>query len=110
MESSGLSNKIRVVADSKKLENCSQHKLNFYNVYASVVSETLKKPFFQKFLHWILKKEGIEKKEVSDIQIRVFPLQKDNGNSLAGRCNTSQGIIHIFPKKQCFVKKKIGKA
>lgn len=107
MSTSKLSNKIRVVADSKKLEACSENKLKFYTDYASVVSETLKKPLFQKFLHWIIKKEEIEKKVVKDIQVRVFPFQKENGNSLAGRCNSNDGVILIFPKKQSFVKKKM---
>ena len=102
-----LSNKIRVVADSKKIENVSEHELKFYANYASAVSDTLKKPLFQKFLHWIIKKEEIEKKFVKDIQVRVFPFQKENGNSLAGRCNSTDGVILIFPKKHSYVEKKL---
>ena len=102
-----LSNKIRVVANTKKLENCPEKKLQFYTNYASAVSETLKKPLFQKFLHWIVKREEIKKRDVNDIQVRVFPFKKENGNYLAGRCNSDDGVIHIFPKKQSFVTKKL---
>jgi len=81
--------------------------LQFYTDYASAVSETLRKPLFQKFLHWIIKCENIEKRDVTDIQVRVFPFQKENGNSLAGRCNCDDGVILIFPKKRSFLKKKL---
>ena len=104
---SELSQKIRVVANQKKVDNCSENKLNFYNNYAKVVSETLKKPFFQKFLHWIIRKEQIEKNVVNDIQVRVFPFQKENGNCLAGRCYHNNGVILIFPKKHSFVERKL---
>ena len=107
MNPSELSNKIRVVADSKKLKNASEHELKFYSNYASAVSTTLKKPLFQKFLHWIIKKEEIEKKVVKDIQVRLFPYHKKNGNSVAGRCNSTDGVILIFPKKHSFVEKKL---
>lgn len=107
MNPSELSNKIRVVADSKKLENVAEHELKFYSNYASAVSDTLKKPLFQKFLHWIIKKEEIEKKGVTDIQVRLFPFHKENGNSVAGRCNSSDGVILIFPKKHSYVEKKL---
>jgi hypothetical protein len=101
-----LSSKIRVVSNPKKVESCPEKGLHFYTNYASVVSETLRKPLFQRFLDWILKREKIEKNAVRDIQVRVFPFQKENGKSVAGRCN-NEGVILIFPKKRSFLQKKM---
>jgi hypothetical protein len=106
MKMSKLSSKIRVVSNPKKVESCPEKRLHFYTNYASVVSETLRKPIFQRFLDWILKREKIEKNAVKDIQVRVFPFQKENGKSVAGRCN-NEGVILIFPKKRIFIKKKM---
>jgi len=104
--STKLSSKIRVVLNPKKVESCPEKGVYFYKNYASIVSETLGKPIFQRFLNWLIKKEKIEKKSVKDIQIRVFPFQKDNGKSVAGRCN-NEGVILIFPKKRSFLQKKL---
>jgi len=101
-----LSSKIRVVSNPKKVEDCPENCLRFYTNYASAVSETLRKPLFQKFLDWIIKREKIEKRAVKDIQVRVFPFQKENGKSLAGRC-TDKGVILIFPKRRSFLQKKM---
>lgn len=101
-----LSSKIRVVSNPKKVESCPEKHLHFYTNYASVVSETLRKPLFQRFLDWIIKREKIEKNAVKDIQVRVFPFQKENGKSVAGRCN-NEGVILIFPKKRSFLQKKL---
>ena len=103
---SKLSSKIRVVSNPKKVESCPEKRLDFYTKYASVVSETLRKPIFQRFLDWILKRENIEKNAVKDIQVRIFPFQKENGKSIAGRCN-NEGVILIFPKKRTFLQKKM---
>ncbi|PVX23656.1 MAG: hypothetical protein CW691_10075 [Candidatus Bathyarchaeum sp.] len=108
MNKTKLSNKIRVVSNPKKLKKCPEKRLQFYTCYASAVSETLKKPLFQKFLRWIIKREKIEKKAVKDIQVRMFPFQKENGKSLAGRCN-NEGVILIFPKRRSLLKKKLQK-
>lgn len=107
MDKSKLSNKIRVVSNPKKLENYPEKRLQFYTNYASAVSETLRKPLFQKFLRWIIKRENIEKMAVKDIQVMVFPFQKENGKSLAGRCNSDDGVILIFPKRRSFFQKKL---
>ena len=101
-----LSNKIRVVSNPKKVEVCPEKRLQFYTNYASAVFETLRKPLFQKFLNWIIKREKIEKRAVRDIQIRMFPFQKENGRSLAGRCS-DKGVILIFPKRRSFLQRKI---
>jgi hypothetical protein len=106
MDKPKLSSKIRVVSNPKKVESCPEKYLHFYTNYASAVSETLRKPLFQKFLDWIIKREKIEKRAVKDIQVRVFPFQKENGKSLAGRCN-NDGVIFIFPKRRSFLQKKM---
>ena len=102
-----ITNKIRVVLNQKKLENYPEKRLEFYTNYAIIVVETLRKPLFQKFLNWIIKLEKIEKRAIKDIQVRVFPFKKDNGRSVAGRCNSSEGVILIFPKKRSFFQKKL---
>jgi hypothetical protein len=109
MNTSKFTNKIRVVSNNKRLEECPENRLHFYSYYASTVTETLKKPLFQKFLQWIMNRENIEKKSVNDIQVRLFPSKKKNGKSLAGRCNSDDGIIIIFPKRQSFLQKKMQK-
>ena len=106
MEKKKLSNKIRVVLNLKKGVSYPERRLRFYKRYASVVSSTLKKPIFQRFLNWIIARENIEKKAVNDIQVRIFPFQKKNGNSLAGRCNP-EGVILLFPKRRRFLQKKM---
>ena len=107
MDKPKLSNKIRVVSNPGKLENCPEKRLQFYTDYASAVSDTLRMPLFQKFLRWIMKREKIEKMAVKDIQVMVFPFEKENGRSLAGRCNTDDGVILIFPKRRSFLRKKL---
>ncbi len=107
MDKKKLSNKIRVVSNRKKTASCPEKRLRFYTKYASLVSATLRKPLFQKFLNWIIKRENIEKKAVKDIQVRIFPFQKENGNSLAGRCN-HEGVILLFPKRRKFLQRKMG--
>jgi hypothetical protein len=108
MDSLRISKKIRVVSNPKKIKECSEKRLEFYTNYASAVSGTLKRPTFQRFLNWIIKREAIEKKAVKDIQVRVFPFEKKNGNFLAGRCN-NEGIIQIFPKRRSDLQKKLQK-
>lgn len=106
MNKSKLSSKIRVVSNPKKVENCPEKGLKFYTNYASVVSETLRKPVFQRFLDWLIRREKIEKNSIKDIQVRVFPFRKENGKSVAGRCS-NEGVILIFPKKRSFLQKKM---
>ena len=107
MEAPKLANKIRVVSNPAKLETCPEKHVQFYSSYASAVSKTLKKPLFQKFLHLIMKHEKIQKAAVTDVQVRLFPFEKENGKTLAGRCNSNEGVILIFPKKRSFLKKKL---
>jgi len=69
----------------------------FYRGYAFFVRKALRKPLFQRFLRWLLKRENIDKRLIKGIQIKVLPVQNKNGNSLAGRRNR-HGNIFIFPK------------
>jgi hypothetical protein len=92
-----LSDKIRIKMSSKKVTRFSERHVSFYKSYASLVKKNLQKSLFQRFLHWLLKKEDIDKSQIQDVQIRVLPFQKKNGNNLAGRWN-KRGSIFIFPK------------
>lgn len=100
MQKPKLSGKIRRVVNRQKVAKFSEN-LRFYTRYAAFVSKALRKPRFQKFLKWIIRKEKIEENRVKDIQVRVFPFQKENGNGLAGRYK-SRGAIFIYPKRAEF--------
>ena len=107
-----LSSKIRINADHERLENFSQNHVRFYLKYSSFVFRALRKPSFQKFLHWMLKKEKIEARAVRIVHIKVLPLKRKNGKGIAGKCNTARGRIKIYPKtlKFCQVfKQKFGR-
>ena len=107
-----LSSKIRINADYGKLENFSQEHVKFYLKYSSFVFRALKKPVFQKFLQWMLKKEKIEEQTVRAVHIKVLPFRRKNGKGVAGKCDTSRGRIRIYPKtlKFCQVfKQKFGR-
>jgi len=104
MQKIKLSSKIRMVVHPQKPVRFSEKRLRFYTKYAAVVFKTLRKPLFQKFLNWMVKRENIEKSKVKDVQVRVFPLRKENGKGLAGRCN-SKGEIRIYPKRLDFFRK-----
>ena len=107
MDTPKLATKIRVVSDQKKIQDYSEKHLQFYSSYAAAVKETLKMPIFQKFLRWIMKEESIQRASVTDVQVRLFPFTKENGKTLAGRCNSDAGVILIFPKPQGFLQKKM---
>jgi hypothetical protein len=107
-----LSSKMRISVDSKKLEGFSQNHVKFYLKYSSFVFKALKKPSFQKFLRWMLKKEKIEEQTVSAVQVKVLPFRRKIGTIVAGKCNTARGKIRIYPKtiKFCHVfKEKFGR-
>ena len=93
---------MRISVDAEKLENFSQNHVNFYLKYSSFVFKALKKPSFQKFLRWMLKKEKIEEHSVSAVQVKVLPFRRKNGNGIAGKCNTAKGRIRIYPKTMKF--------
>ena len=107
-----LSSKIRINADYGKLENFSQEHVKFYLKYSSFVFRALRKPLFQKFLQWMLKKEKIEEQAVKAVFVKVLPLRRKNGKGIAGKCDTARGRIRIYPKtlKFCQVfKQKFGR-
>jgi len=79
--------------------------LEFYDNYAVYVSKYLRKPTFQKFLNCVLKREKIQKEKIKNVQIRMFPLMKQNGNYLIGKCN-SKGEVFLYPEKLGAFRKK----
>jgi hypothetical protein len=107
-----LSSKMRISVDHEKLENFSQNHVTFYLKYSTFILRALKKPAFQKFLHWMLKKEKIEEQTVSAVHVKVLPFRRKNGKGIAGTCNTSRGRIRIYPKTMKFcqiLKQKFGR-
>ena len=107
-----LSSKMRINADYEKLESLSQKHVKFYLKYSSFVFRALRKPLFQKFLQWMLKKEKIEEQAVKAVYVKVLPLRRKNGKGIAGKCDTARGRIRIYPKtlKFCQVfKQKFGR-
>jgi len=104
-----LSSKIRMAVHPQKLVRFAEKHLGFYTKYAAVVFKTLKKPLFQSFLNWIIKRENIEENMVKNIQVRVFPFRKENGKGLAGKCN-GKGEILIYPKRLNFFRKMMRKS
>jgi hypothetical protein len=97
-----LSSKMKISVDPQKLECFSQNHVRFYLKYSSFVFKALKKPSFQKFLRWMLKKEKIEEQIVSAVQVKVLPFRRQNGHGVAGKCNTARGRIQIYPKTKKF--------
>jgi len=101
-ETPSLSSKMRISCDRNKLSNFSQKQVRFYLKYSSFVFRALKKPSFQKFLRWMLKKETIEEQAVRAVHVRVLPLRRGNGKGIAGHCDTARGRIRIYPKTTKF--------
>jgi len=97
-----LFSKMRISVDQKKLGNFSQNHVKFYLKYSSFVFRALRKTSFQKFLHWMLKKEKIEAQTVRAVHVKVLPLRRKNGKGIAGNCNTARGRIQIYPKTMKF--------
>jgi hypothetical protein len=97
-----LSSKMRINADYEKLESLSQKHVKFYLKYSSFVFRALRKPLFQKFLQWMLKKEKIEEQAVKAVYVKVLPLRRKNGKGIAGKCDTARGRIRIYPKTMKF--------
>ena len=93
-----FSNKMRISVDHEKLGSFSQNHIKFYLKYSSFVFRALRKPSFQKFLHWMLKKEKIEEQTVRAVHVKVLPLRRKNGKGIAGKCDTARGRIRIYPK------------
>ncbi|MDQ1278841.1 MAG: hypothetical protein QG670_101 [Thermoproteota archaeon] len=92
-----LLDNMRITLGSEKNVELFGEQSHFYMKYNFFVLNTLKKPLFQRFLNWMLKKEEIDEYRVKDVQIRMFPFKKENGNGLVGSCN-SKGKIILYPK------------
>lgn len=99
---------MRITVRSKKHMKFSENHVSFYMKYALIVFNTLRKPKFRKFLDWVLRREKIGENRVKDIQIRLLPLTKENGNGLAGKCN-SEGKIFLYPRSLEFFREKMQK-
>lgn len=93
-----LSKKMRITVSPKKVVRISKRNWSFYKEYASAVLKTLRKPLFQRFLRWVLARENMHEENVENIHVMFSPFRKENGKSLAGRCD-SGGEIYIYPKK-----------
>ena len=104
MQKSKLSSKIRIAVHPQKMVRLHEKRLRFYRKYAAFVYKTLRKPLFQEFLNWVIKRENIEENMVEDIQVRIFPFRKENGNVLAGRWS-NKGKILVYPKSLDFLRK-----
>ena len=93
-----------IVASIKKGQK-KDANLEFYGNYANYVSNCLRKPIFQRFLTWVMKREKIQKEKIKNVQIRMFPLMKQNGNYLIGKCN-SKGEVFLYSEKLRAFRKK----
>lgn len=100
---------MRIVVSSGKraalLEDQQESYFSFYIKYASLVFKALRRPLFQMFLKWIMKREKIGEHKIKDVQIRVFPSIGKNGKTLAGKCD-SRGRIFLFPKRRNYLRKR----
>jgi len=111
VDTNPLSSKIKINAILEQPSLSLDHA-GFYINYSSFVFRSLKRPSFQKFLKWMLRREKIEEHMVRAVQVKVFPLRRKNGKGLAGNCDLSQGKIRIYPKTMTFCrafKQKFGK-
>lgn len=104
---------MRITVRSKRGVRFSKNQFSFYMKYASFVLRTLRKPRFQKFLHWMLKRENIQER-VKIVRVRMFPFRKENGKGIAGKCKlasrcNNEWEISIFPKKLEFCRRLIPK-
>ena len=108
-----LSSKIKITVGPGKPEGFSQRHVGFYMNYSSFVFRALRRPSFQKFLQWMLRRERIETQMVGAVDVKVFPLRRKNGKGLAGNCDIAQGKIRIYPKTMKFCREftqKFGKS
>ena len=97
-ETHSLSSKMKITVDPEKFDTFSQSHVSFYMKYSSFVLRALFRSSFQKFLHWMLKRENIEEQMVRAVHVKVFPLRRKNGKGLAGKCDPAKGKIRIYPK------------
>jgi hypothetical protein len=103
---------MKITVDFEKFDAFSQNHVSFYMKYSSFVFRSLKRPSFQKFLYWMLRRENIDEQMIRAVNVKVFPLRRKNGKGLAGNCAPAKGKIRIYPKtlKFCRIfKQKFGK-
>jgi hypothetical protein len=93
-----LSERMKISLHPRRLGKFSRRQVSFYLKYASFVFKALRRSSFLSFLRWMLSKENIAQHTVGDVQVRVFPLRRENGHGLAGSCNVNKGKIRIYPK------------
>lgn len=101
-----LSSNMRITVYPQKLVLSSERNVRFYRKYTAVVFKTLRKPLFQKFLGWMIKRENIEEHMVTNIKVMTFPFRKGNGKGLAGKFD-GKGKIFIYPRRLDFCRKLI---
>ncbi len=112
-ETRSLSNKMKITIDFEKFDALSQNHVRFYMKYSSFVLRSLKRPSFQKFLYWMLRRENIDEQTIRAVHVKVFPLRRKNGKGLAGNCTPAKGKIRIYPKTLKFCRifmQKFGKS
>ncbi len=96
-----LATKIEINRQNKKPENILQNA-RFYSRYSRFILKALKKYPFQQFVYLMLETEGIDQKNVNSVKIELYPLLKENGLKIAGKCNPYTGKIRIYPKTAKF--------
>jgi hypothetical protein len=92
-----LSSKISI-AKTKDTDLTLSSNGGFYLKYSRFTLKALNKNVFQEFLTDILKKEKIPQKNIDSISIEILPAPRKNGLTIAGKCNTVNGKIRIYPK------------
>jgi hypothetical protein len=97
-----LYSKIKITVNPEKTDNFSKRHVSFYMNYSFFVFKALRRPSYQKFLHWMLRRERIEIRRVGAVDVEIFPFRRKNGKGLAGNCNTTRGKIRIYPKTMKF--------
>lgn len=95
-----LASKIEI-NQRKEPENPLQNT-GFYSKYSRFILKALRKTPFQQFVYLMLEAEGIDQKNVNSVKIELYPLQKENGLKIAGKCNPYTGKIRIYPKTAQF--------
>ncbi|MCW4000615.1 MAG: hypothetical protein NWE93_10280 [Candidatus Bathyarchaeota archaeon] len=70
----------------------------FYLKYSRFTLKALNKNIFQEFLSDMLNIERIPQKNIDSISIEILPAPRKNGLTIAGKCNTINGKIRIYPK------------
>jgi hypothetical protein len=92
-----LTNKISIADAEVNHLNLSINS-RFYLKYSRFTLKALNKRVFQEFLSDMLKTERIPQRSIDSISIEILPAPRKNGLTIAGKCNTFNGKIRIYPK------------